>query len=98
MVATNDPSSNLAPTRPLNFERMAADTMAARADELYTCLNRRRSVRFFSDEPIPLDVVRKAIHTAGTAPSGAHKQPWTFALVTDPVSYTHLTLPTICSV
>ncbi|MGB1701084.1 MAG: nitroreductase family protein, partial [Nannocystaceae bacterium] len=89
-MATNDPSPNLAPTRPLNFERMAADTMAARAEELYTCLNRRRSVRFFSDAPIPLDVVRKAIHTAGTAPSGAHKQPWTFALVTDPALKTRI--------
>jgi nitroreductase len=58
--------------------------MSRRAEELYTCLQARRSVRFFSDEQIPLDVVRKAIHTAGTAPSGAHKQPWTFALVTDP--------------
>ncbi len=58
--------------------------MRARAEAFYERANRRRSVRFFSDEPVPLDVVRTAIRTAGTAPSGAHKQPWTFVLVTDP--------------
>jgi nitroreductase len=45
---------------------------------------RRRSVRDFSDEPVPLDVVRRCIETAAQAPSGANKQPWTFVLVTDP--------------
>ena len=42
------------------------------------------SVREFSSEPVPLDVIQKFIEIAGTAPSGAHKQPWTFCLVTDP--------------
>ena len=50
------------------------------AEELET----RRSVRVFSKEPIPLEAVRHCIDAAGTAPSGAHKQPWTFCLVTDP--------------
>ena len=68
----------------LNFKRLTPDVMQDRATSLYTCLDARRSVRFFSDEPVPLEVLRTAIHTAGTAPSGAHKQPWTFALVTDP--------------
>lgn len=58
--------------------------MRTRARELLRLAERRRSVREFSPEPIPLDVVRDAILTAGTAPSGAHMQPWTFALVTDP--------------
>ena len=57
--------------------------MRERAHQFFELLNQRRSVREFSDEPIPLDVVRTAIHTAGTAPSGAHKQPWRFVLVTD---------------
>ena len=69
------------PTRPLNFTRLDEAVMRERATSLYTCLDARRSVRFFSDAPVPLDVLRTAIHTAGTAPSGAHKQPWTFALV-----------------
>lgn len=72
------------PTRPLNFTRLDEAAMRERATSLYTCLDARRIVRFFSDAPVPLDVLRTAILTAGTAPSGAHKQPWTFALVTDP--------------
>ncbi len=83
-MTSQDPPSTLAPTRPLRFERLEASAMSDRASSLYACLDKRRSVRFFSKDPIPLDVVRTAIQTAGTAPSGAHKQPWTFALVTDP--------------
>jgi len=44
----------------------------------------RRSVREFSPEPVPLELIENAIATAGTAPSGAHQQPWTFVVVTDP--------------
>ena len=44
----------------------------------------RRSVREFSPDPVPLEIVRRCIEIAGTAPSGAHKQPWTFCLVTNP--------------
>jgi iodotyrosine deiodinase len=44
----------------------------------------RRSVRAFSREPVPWELVENAIATAGTAPSGAHQQPWTFVAVSDP--------------
>lgn len=76
--------SGTAPTIPLAFERISADEMRSRADAFYERLSTRRSVRFFSDEPVPLEVIHRAILTAGTAPSGAHKQPWRFAVVTDP--------------
>lgn len=69
---------------PLEFEIRKPDDMRRRAEDLYTLLNKRRTVREFSPEPIPLEVVREAIRTAGTAPSGAHKQPWFFCLVQDP--------------
>jgi nitroreductase len=72
------------PTIPLDFARLTDEDMRTRARELLQHAERRRSVREFSREPIPLDVVRDAIRTAGTAPSGAHMQPWTFVLVTDP--------------
>jgi len=72
------------PTIALEFERLSEADMRSRASAFYEGMRRRRSVRFFSDEPVPLDVIRDAIRTAGTAPSGAHKQPWQFALVTDP--------------
>lgn len=47
-------------------------------------MNQRRSVRFFSDEPVPRELVELAIKTASTAPSGAHKQPWTYVVTGDP--------------
>lgn len=67
----------------LAFERVEPEQMLARAEHLRAALDKRRSVRHFSDEAIPLDVVRQAIMAASSSPSGAHKQPWTFALVTD---------------
>jgi nitroreductase len=69
---------------PLEFVRHDPERMLARAHELHEELRLRRSVRHFSDEPVPLDVIDACILTAGTAPSGAHRQPWTFAVVTDP--------------
>ncbi len=70
--------------RPLAFARVPEDQMRERARSFLAMIRPRRSVRDFSPEPIPLDVVRRCIEAACQAPSGAHKQPWTFALVTDP--------------
>jgi nitroreductase len=47
-------------------------------------MDQRRSVREFSDRPVPRELVETAIRCASTAPSGAHMQPWTFVLVGDP--------------
>ena len=69
---------------PLDFERLSPEEMRARAAELKERWSRRRSVREFSTEPIPLEAVRDCIAAAGTAPSGANKQPWSFCLVTNP--------------
>jgi nitroreductase len=71
------------PRVPLAFARLPEDEMRRRAGAFLATAQRRRSVRSFSRQPIPLDVVVDAIAAAGTAPSGAHKQPWTFVLVTD---------------
>lgn len=77
----DDPSP---PTTPLSFERLEPDEMRRRAEGLLERLRRRRSVRHFSDDALPLDVVERCIEVAAQAPSGANKQPWTFVLVTDP--------------
>jgi nitroreductase len=45
----------------------------------------RRTTRHFSTEPVPREAIEYAIRTAGTAPSGAHQQPWTFVAIADPV-------------
>ncbi len=69
---------------PLAFERLDVGEMRRRAQDLVQHLSSRRSVRAFSTEPIPLDVLDACIRAAATAPSGANKQPWTFCVVTDP--------------
>jgi nitroreductase len=75
---------------PLNFERLPTDDMERIAREHHARMETRRSVRDFSPDPIPLDVLRAAIATASSAPSGAHRQPWTFVLVTDPALKTRI--------
>ena len=57
--------------------------MIASSEDYYNQLNRRRSVRFFSDKPVDRKVIENIIKTAGTAPSGAHKQPWFFVAVSN---------------
>ncbi|MBK8179412.1 MAG: nitroreductase family protein [Planctomycetes bacterium] len=75
-------------TVPLIFERRDPTAMAARADAFRAELARRRSVREFSPEPLPEGLLRAVldpcIAAAGSAPSGANQQPWTFVVVTDP--------------
>jgi len=72
------------PMRPLDFDRRSEAQMRAAAQQFHEDIRLRRSVRHFSSDPVPLDVIRTCIATAATAPSGANKQPWTFVLVTDP--------------
>ncbi|MEM6646421.1 MAG: nitroreductase family protein, partial [Bacteroidota bacterium] len=68
----------------LDFYTRSPDAMRERADAFYALMNRRRSVRFFSDQPVPQHLIEQAIRTAGTAPSGAHREPWRFVAVSDP--------------
>ena len=72
------------PFQPLEFERFPEAEMRRRAQAFYTDLDGRRSVRHFAPDPVPMDIVDDCIRAAGTAPSGAHRQPWTFVVVTDP--------------
>lgn len=60
------------------------EEMKERSRQFYTWANGRRTVRDFSPEKIPQEVVDQILLTAGTAPSGANKQPWSFCVVTDP--------------
>jgi len=68
---------------PLEFQRRAEAEMLARAREFRAELATRRSVREFSSEPVPLEVLDECIRSAGLAPSGANRQPWSFVVVTD---------------
>ena len=58
--------------------------MQRRARAFYEDMQRRRTVRQFSDRPVPRSILEDCLRTAGTAPSGAHMQPWHFAVVGDP--------------
>ena len=69
---------------PLAFERLPPDEMRSRAAAWYAELDRRRTTRDFSSDPVPRELIELAIRSAGTAPSGAHVQPWTFAAISDP--------------
>ena len=66
------------------WQPLSPDRMQERARAFYEEMDRRRTVRQFSDRPIPEGVVEDCLRTAGTAPSGAHKQPWHFVAIRDP--------------
>lgn len=70
--------------QPLVFVRYTPEEMLARAAAFCDEVRARRTVREFSAEPIPDEVLRRCIEAAAQAPSGANKQPWTFVLVTNP--------------
>jgi len=69
---------------PHLFERYDLDEMHDRAAAFEDMMEERRSVRFFSNEPVPRALIEAAIRTASSAPSGAHRQPWTFVAISDP--------------
>ncbi|MDZ4751949.1 MAG: nitroreductase family protein [Flavobacteriales bacterium] len=71
------------PFIPYRPARLSAEIMRGKLEELKKTMLLRRSVRQFSPDPIPIDVLQLLIGIAGTAPSGANKQPWTFCLVTN---------------
>ncbi len=65
-------------------ESYTTDEMLKRSKEFYDWMDKRRTVRDFSDQPIPKEVIENILLAASTAPSGAHKQPWTFCVITNP--------------
>lgn len=73
--------SGFVPYRP---ERVPLEEGLRRGREYAEHLDRRRSVRSFSPDPVPYEAIQLAVRAANTAPSGAHLQPWTFVAVNDP--------------
>ncbi|KAM9233467.1 iodotyrosine deiodinase 1 [Dugong dugon] len=69
---------------PFFHTQYSEKEMVKRSQEFYELLNQRRSVRFISNEQVPMEVIANVIKAAGTAPSGAHTEPWTFVVVKDP--------------
>lgn len=75
------PQIPLKPAYPLKQERCATAEEAAKS--FYEAMRVRRSVRFFSDRVVSREVIEWCVRAAGTAPSGANKQPWRFVAVSD---------------
>ena len=65
-------------------ERVGIERMTGQVRAFYAAMRTRRTVRDFSPQAIPQEVIEYAIRTAGSAPSGANKQPWTFVAIRDP--------------
>jgi iodotyrosine deiodinase len=71
---------------PYSLQDFDPQTRLARGSAFRDWLDRRRSVRFFTDEPVDRRCIELAIESASTAPSGAHMQPWTFVAISDPAT------------
>lgn len=66
---------------PLDFQRYSPNESLRMARDFHAEMDRRRTTRHFSTEPVARELIEYAIRTAGSAPSGAHQQPWTFVAV-----------------
>ena len=67
-----------------DYYEYSPEEMKKRSAEFYAEMKRRRTVRQFSDRPVPRGIIEDCLRAAATAPSGANLQPWSFIVVTDP--------------
>ena len=67
----------------LEFSQMTLDKMSENASKFFEIMKKRRTTRHFSNKEVPRELIEIAIKTAGTAPSGAHLQPWTFVAISN---------------
>ncbi len=65
-------------------EQLSEEEVQKRSTAFFQFMDKRRSVRFFSEQPVPKVIIENLIKTASSAPSGAHKQPWTFCVISNP--------------
>ncbi len=77
----NTSSNFISYKHPLDFNE---DQSSKNIEEHYKFMESRRSLREFSDRPVSKEIIETIIKTASTAPSGAHKQPWTFCAIQNP--------------
>ena len=70
--------------KKLDFKEFSKEEMLARSTSFLNDIVSRRTVREFSDRPVPIEVIENCIKSAASAPSGANKQPWQFVIVHDP--------------
>lgn len=76
--------------QPLRFEELGPEEMLRRSQDFLAMMARRRTVRDYSDRPVPREIIANAVRTASLAPSGANQQPWTFVCISDPAIKTRI--------
>ena len=70
--------------KKLQFQKITFEEMDYNSNQFFQKVSSRRSVRDFSRDDFPIDIIKNCIKSASTAPSGANKQPWHFVIVKDP--------------
>lgn len=78
------------PFVPYYPEHLSEEETLQRVQEFYRFMDKRRTVRDFSNKPVAKEVIEQLLLTASTAPSGAHKQPWTFCVISEPALKKHI--------
>ncbi|MBT4738633.1 MAG: nitroreductase family protein [Flavobacteriales bacterium] len=68
---------------PLQTQKLSEKEVIAKSENYYKKISKRRSVRDFSDKEVPREVIENILKAAGSAPSGANKQPWTFCVISN---------------
>lgn len=68
----------------IDYKEYTVEEMKQRTTAFYRDMKQRRSIRDFSDRPVPREIIEDCLRAAGTSPSGANMQPWFFAVVSDP--------------
>ncbi|HIE74037.1 MAG TPA: nitroreductase family protein, partial [Flavobacteriales bacterium] len=71
------------PFIPYSTTKSSSEDLIKNSEKYYQEINKRRSIRDFSDMEVPKEVIENIIKAAGSAPSGAHKQPWTFCVISN---------------
>ena len=72
---------SIAKFQPLHFTEYPVEEMNQRAMSFREYMQRRRTVRHFSDRPVPREIIEECLVAAGTAPNGANLQPWHFVVI-----------------
>ena len=68
---------------PLEWDEVSVEEMQTRATDILSVAQKRRTTRHFSTRKVPKELIEKAILTGGTAPNGAHLQPWTWVAISN---------------
>ncbi len=69
---------------PYQQKELTKEEQETNSENFYQLLDQRRSIREFSDRPVDIKIIENIVKAASTAPSGAHKQPWTFCVISNP--------------